>query len=448
MKYLPYLYLVVFLFISCGEEEPIPTIRETYCTLNTSESLVAEELNSKYAYVFESDDPALEEDALTPLIDYLKEAKIVGLGEGTHGTREFFRMKDKIFRQLVKQGGFKAIVFEIPWGNAYRLNEYVIEGKLSADELVDQTYYWVYDTQEVRDLADWMYEHNLSTSDNKIFFVGCDPQGGDFEVEKEIVFQYLDRVIPDSATTVIATYASLPRDLMNYDDLSDASKEKNRLNTEAMYNYLESNRERFSAISGTFDFEVALMAAHVIQHREYIYRIQSFGTPRDSLMAVYSAWWQRILDQDAKVAVWAHNAHVMDSKPLGSHWMGRFLKEEFRDDYKNVAFTFGTGCLNAFRSTATGAPAGGVQKHTVSYAPCLTINNLLSQLEGDQNYIIFDDIPLGSYASEYFKSHQKLYQCGAGFNSAFISRYTQWTNLESLYDAVIHFDYTHESELR
>ncbi len=438
---------VALLFLSCSEDIPIVETK-TDCSLTSDEILVVDELNSKYAYTFNNAVPDDYDSSLDYLIDYLGDSKIVGLGEGTHGTSEFFSMKDKIFRQLALKKEFNAVIFEIPWGHAMKVNDFVVKGIGDVNSVIDQTYYWVYDTQEVRDLAQWIYEINLTRTDgNKIFFVGCDPQGGDFNIEEDMVYDYLNVVAPDDAFDIISKYGSLPYSLQNYDELSKEEKMINRDRVDEVYQYMIDNKEDFVVKSSEFDYQVALMASHVIKHREYIYRVQQFGTPRDSLMAIYTDWWQQIVEVGAKVAVWAHNFHVMDGRSLNGDWMGSFLKRKHQDNYKNVAFTFGTGCLNAFVSNSQGKFAGAVQKQTVPWTSCLTVNNTLTKVDGDQHYIIFDEVNYASYSGKYFMNPNQVYQMGAGFNYKFIFRYTQRLELSRLFDVLIHFDYTNESQL-
>ncbi|MEM6396604.1 MAG: hypothetical protein AAF741_09670 [Bacteroidota bacterium] len=55
------------------------------------------------------------------------------MGGATHGTSEFYRFKNQLFRLLVAEAGFKAIVFEIPWGNALTVNDFVLNGIVTAE---------------------------------------------------------------------------------------------------------------------------------------------------------------------------------------------------------------------------------------------------------------------------------------------------------------------------
>jgi erythromycin esterase len=448
MKNILLFSLGLVLFFSCKKKDPMPTDSEPKCPPNEAELILAEDISENHAYPFHGDDPSVDDPQLDPLLDYLSTARIVGLGEATHGTSEFYRMKDKLFRLLVLKKDFKAIIFEIPWGNALVVNDFVTKGIGTADASIDQTFYWTYDTEEVRSMAQWIHDYNLGlATEDKIFFVGCDPQGGDFTEEKSKVIEFLNIVEPDSVFGVLTHYAELPSgNLFEYKDAASEIHQANIQRTKAVYDYLENNRENFTAATSAFEYEVALMAAHVIQSREELYRIGDTGVPRDELMAFYTEWWQRILGQEAKVAVWAHNFHVMDGATINATWMGTELRQRQGSNYKNVAFSFGTGSFNAFLAAANREFLSGVQSQSIPEVPCRTINQVLTLVEGDQHYLIFDE--LGGATKSYFETPQSFVQLGAGFNYSYLSNYTQDFSLARLFDVVIHFDETSASVLK
>ncbi len=448
MKSITPLLLVILLIASCKKDDdaniPNPS---NECITSEAELSFAEHLSDNFAHPFDGDDPEIEDQGLDSLINYLATAKFVGLGEATHGTAEFYRMKDKIFRQLVQKKDFKAIIFEIPWGNALVVNDFVTKNIGSANSAIDQTYYWTYDTQEVRDMAQWIHDYNESLSpEEHILFVGCDPQGGDFSKERNTISSYINTVAPDSLFSVLERYVDLPENLADYRNAGSIIHQANIEGTAWVYNFLEANRTDFIAASSEFEFEVVLMAAHVIQHREELYRIGDFGVPRETLMALYSEWWQRILGEESKVAIWAHNFHVMDGADINADWMGTLLRQSQGSDYKNVAFSFSTGGFNAFFAGADRQFVSAVEIQYIPEIPCHTTNHVLSLVEGDQYYLIFDE--LDNRGQEYFGNPKSFVQLGAGFNYTYINNYTQSLSLSKLFDVIIHFDETMASELR
>lgn len=441
------LLLIPFSIISCKKENNGPGSGPTECILTDDEQNLVNQLNEKFTYTFGEATPEVADPLLDPLVNYLGDANFVGLGESTHGTKEFYQLKDKLFRSLVQDKGFKAIVFEIPWGNAMVVNDFVTKDIGTADQAIDQTYYWTYDTQEVRDLAQWVHDYNIGRSDEeKIYFVGCDPQGGDFKEERRFVAQLIGEVQPDSVANVMAHYANLPNDLNDYSSRSEQVHEANIEGTQKVYDYLVANKEVLIAATSTLDYEIALMAAHVIQQREIIYRTNDFGEKRDSLMAVYAEWWQRILGEDAKVALWAHNFHVADGGDFGGNFMGTFLRQRHSDAFKTVGFSFGTGSVNAFLAGKNRQFVSGVQRQNLPELRCHTTNQLLTLVDGDRHYLIIEE--LRNEVFTYFNNNNPFVQFGAGFNYTFLDNYILQIRLARLYDVLIHFDETNASSLK
>ena len=413
------------------------------CTNSDIELQIIDELNSGYAHPLADAHPDTIDPGLDLLIDFLGDTPLVGLGEATHGTADFYQMKDKIFRALVQQKNFKSIIFELPWGNAWVINEFVTKGIGTANSTVNQGGYWTYDTKEVRELAQWIHDYNLSLPDEeKIYFVGCDPQGSNFDVERDMISSYLQTVQPDSVIELFKNYNHLPKsDLSNYKRESDSIKTLNIIGTKKVYEHFVRNRDLFIDASSELEYEIALMAAHVIQHREYIYRIGNSGVPRDSLMAIYSEWWQRILGDQAKVAIWAHNLHVMDAAVINADWMGTYLRQRHGEDYKNVAFSFTTGTFNAFQANINRSSVGPVTRQSIPEKVCQTTNQLLGEVDGEQHYIIFEE--LDGESRQYFLAAQPFYQLGAGFALSYLEQnYTAPRRLMRKYDVLIHFDKT------
>ncbi|MEL6656702.1 MAG: erythromycin esterase family protein [Bacteroidota bacterium] len=439
---------VLFLFSCPREEEFEPTVPTSDCPLSNSEFRIVKPLNDGQAYPFASANPTEADPDLDPLINYLGNTPFVGLGEGTHGTAEFYQMKDKIFRRLVQEHDFNAMIFELPWGQALSVNDFVRDGIGSASTSVAQTGYWTYNTQEVQDLVQWMHDYNQGQVEaDKIYFVGCDVQGDHFRRELEIIQTYLAQYAPEVEEDIMAHYAQLPtHDLLDYVNASSDLHNTNSAGAQAAYAQIEQERDNWTALSGEFAYELALMAAHVIERREFTYRTQSYGASRDFLMAFYSEWWQRILGADAKVAIWAHNVHVMDADYFNGNFMGTYLRSRQNTNYKNVGFSFGKGSANAVLVDENFQTLQGVQSQSIPQVECETVNALLTGVDGDQHYLIFEE--LSGETADYFEAQQQVLQFGAVFNYDHVQRYISTYRLSSLFDVLIHFDETQASELR
>jgi erythromycin esterase-like protein len=102
-------------------------------------------------------------------------ARIVSLGEATHGTREFFQLKHRMLEYLATEMGFTIFSIEANMPEAYRLNEYVLKGTGDPAQLLRGMYFWTWDTEEVLDMIKWMRAFNQSGK-GRIEFTGFDMQ--------------------------------------------------------------------------------------------------------------------------------------------------------------------------------------------------------------------------------------------------------------------------------
>jgi len=117
-------------------------------------------------------------DDLEPLKTLIGDAHIVALGEGTHGTREFFQMKHRLVEFLAREMGFTIFSIEANLPEAYRLNDFVLKGMGDPKELIAGMYFWTWNTQEVLDMVEWMRKYNKS-GQGRIEFTGFDMQTPD-----------------------------------------------------------------------------------------------------------------------------------------------------------------------------------------------------------------------------------------------------------------------------
>src|SRR5215216_4234561 len=125
--------------------------------------------------------------ALKPLIG---NARIVSLGEATHGTREFFQLKHRILEFLATEMGFTIFSIEANMPEAYRLNDYVLYGRGDPAELLRGMYFWTWDTEEVLEMIRWMRAFNESGR-GRVQFTGFDMQV--HNVANAVVQQFVQR---------------------------------------------------------------------------------------------------------------------------------------------------------------------------------------------------------------------------------------------------------------
>ncbi|MBU7024169.1 MAG: erythromycin esterase family protein [Theionarchaea archaeon] len=133
------------------------------------------ELLQRNAIPFTTTEPGSGFEDLMPLKEVIGDARIVALGEATHGTHEFFEMKHRLTEFLVEEMGFTIFAMEAGCGECTAIDGYVRTGRGDPKVLLRNTNYWVWNTEEVLTMIQWMRQHNESSdSAAQVNFFGFD----------------------------------------------------------------------------------------------------------------------------------------------------------------------------------------------------------------------------------------------------------------------------------
>jgi len=137
-------------------------------------------------------------DDLDPLRAVIGDARIVGMGEPTHGTREAFQFKHRMFEFLVEKMGFNIFAIEGNMPEAAAISRYVQTGEGDPRKLIEGMYFWTWNTEEVFDMVQWMRAWNKAHPDRTpIQFTGFDMQNSN--VASIIAHEFLKEHAPDLA---------------------------------------------------------------------------------------------------------------------------------------------------------------------------------------------------------------------------------------------------------
>jgi protein-L-isoaspartate(D-aspartate) O-methyltransferase len=132
---------------------------------------------------------------LGPLLERIGDARIVLLGEATHGTSEFYRMRERISRELIVKKGFRFIAIEGDWPDAARVDHYVRHLEYSPSEWTAFARFptWMWRNNEVRDFVNWLRQHNAAIKhEARVAFHGLDLYS--LYVSIRSVLNYLEQV--------------------------------------------------------------------------------------------------------------------------------------------------------------------------------------------------------------------------------------------------------------
>jgi len=154
--------------------------------------------------------PDLDDPAFGPLFDRFAGARVVLLGEATHGTSEFYRARAAITRRLIARHGFTIVAVEADWPDAAAIDRYVRhKAPAAATEPAFRRFpTWMWRNSEVHDFADWLRTHNENIDPaRRAGFFGLDIYNMSASIRA--VIDYLDRVDPDAARVARERYGCL-----------------------------------------------------------------------------------------------------------------------------------------------------------------------------------------------------------------------------------------------
>ena len=154
-----------------------------------------------YSFQLQTVDPNRPLNDLEPIKALIGSARIVGMGEATHGSKEFTLVRHRILKYLVEEMDFKGLVLETPEQQAKAINEYIKTGNGNAKKLLSNLGYWVHNTQEMLDVIVWMKEYNHQHPSSKISFYGCDIPADDKRRNQE--FGARDKAMADNCLKVL-----------------------------------------------------------------------------------------------------------------------------------------------------------------------------------------------------------------------------------------------------
>jgi protein-L-isoaspartate(D-aspartate) O-methyltransferase len=300
----------------------------------------------------------IDDAQLDRLLDRIGDSQVVLLGEATHGTSEFYRMRARITQQLILRAGFRAIAIEGDWPDASAVDGYVRNKPARKRQWTPFTRFptWMWRNSETHELIEWLRAYNAQT-DQDVSFSGLDLYSM-YTSAYEVV-RYLDRVDPQAAQAARARYGRLTpweHDPAAYGRAAlvgrMSSCEKDVI---AMLRDLLAKRLEYTASDGDEFFDAA-QNARLVADAERYYRAMYYGAAeswnlRDQHMfdTIRSIKAHR---GDAKLIVWEHNSHVGDAGATemavrGEHNVGQLCRGAFGNDVYIIGFGTDHGTVAA-----------------------------------------------------------------------------------------------------
>lgn len=307
---------------------------------------------------------------MQPLRRVIGNARVVGLGEATHGTREFFQLKHRMLEYLVEQLGFTVFAIEANFTESLVINDYVLHGKGDAKKALAGIYFWTWNTEEVLELIEWMRRYNADASHKKkIEFYGFDMQFAGVAGPEAIKYiTGLDKARGEALAAAIAPVTSRGS-RMSYGQKSDEEKKAVKQAIADGLSFLDRNRTRAIAATSKDGFAIARRNLVVVQQAETMMGDQANAFEhRDRAMAANLEWILAHKGRGTRVAAWAHNGHIQRDRLNRWKNMGYHLARALGRRYVTFGFAFNQGSYQAIHQPPDGK-GGGLQEITVGPAP-------------------------------------------------------------------------------
>src|SRR5438270_848747 len=154
--------------------------------------------------------PALNDPAFGRLFDRFADARVVLLGEASHGTSEFYRARAAITRALIERHGFNIVAVEADWPDAAAIDRYVRHKSRppEATPAFRRFPTWMWRNLEVHEFVDWLRAHNEGQEPaRRAGFFGLDIYNMSASIRA--VIEYLDKVDPEAARVARERYGCL-----------------------------------------------------------------------------------------------------------------------------------------------------------------------------------------------------------------------------------------------
>lgn len=370
---------------------------------------------------------------LASLKPLLQDRRIVGMGEATHGTKEFFQMKHRLLEFLVSECDYNVFAIEANFSESLAINDYVLHGKGDPKKALAGIYFWTWNTEEVLAMIEWMRQWNADhPAGPPLWFMGVDMQ------------------FAQGAATALRDFlrSHQPEVYEKYAEDIDYLAEKNLYHTDP------GTKARLKQTALLLDQQVAAHAAewgqgmseHDLQMVRMHARIcrqatmdfnKKNGFSRDSCMAENTRFvLEQLAGGNNKVALWAHNGHVQKSSKTPNYLtQGTHLKNWYGDDYYVIGFDFGDGRFCAKSKLGT------TVMEVLPAAP-KTQPYLFQALPWPDFFLDFQTARTDPLLDKYLDTKIQQRRIGALYDPAYDHAFLDHSRPGSLYDGLIFLRHT------
>lgn len=394
------------------------------------------------------------------ILTHIGNARFVLIGEASHGTHEFYKIRAELTKYLIQEKGFNAIAIEGDWPDAHIVHTYLQgnssqESPLHALKEFKRFPSWMWRNTVVLNFVTWLKEYNDSVKEQKekIGFYGLDIYSLHSSISA--VIESLEKIDSEAAQRARERYHCFDAfgenpETYAYETMlgirSSCEQAVQEQFLELQSQAIESMKTKKSA-----EFLYILQNARVVKNAEEYYRSlflnrkNSSWNLRDGHMTetveLLSTYYDQLLGRPSKIIIWAHNSHIGDAratemKERGEYNIGQLIREKYGSQVFLLGFT-------TYNGTVTAASNWGDAAEEKYVNPALP----------DSFEAMFHQVPCEQFFLS-FASHNKninllgkeplLHRAIGVVYKPKTERYSHYfyTHITQQYDAIIHLDRT------
>ena len=384
--------------------------------------------------------PLAAADDLAPFGNAVGDARIVALGEATHGMREFVQIKQRLLEYLVGEKGFTVLAVEANWPEALAVDRYIKTGEGDPKAALAGMYGWRWYTQEMLELVEWMRHYNQAPGGHaNLTFTSFDMQVARAAAQK--VLDYLEHCSPGDAGEAGAAYEEARALDLRRDQVYDDRAESAASQAAKPIQVLDSKRAELVRQSSPEAWRDARQAAAIVYQASMMRAPGKGPAYRDEMMAAHIEWLATDVHPGEKMVIWSDNEHVRSAAAADSpKSMGAWLREPYGSRMYAVGFAFKEGHLRA--AGMEGGKLTGLAEHNAAGAEG-SGDSILGLAGMPCFFLNLAAVPAGGPLGRWLAQPHLFHNAGAEWVTGDPEANRETAVLPKLYDGLIFVDEGH-----
>ena len=367
-------------------------------------------------------------DDLAGLDRLIGDARIVALGEATHGTAEFFQMKHRLLEYLVERKGFTVFAIEGNWPEAEVADRFIQTGEGDAGAALATMRFWTWQTMEVAALLTWMRRYNATPSKRPaLSFTGFDMQYPQAAATRAI--DILHRAGSADRDAVRALYDGIERLDKPDSDITAAQLVDGARKALALID----EQGATPALTADDNRDLRQAARIVLQALE----MRTDIGERDRAMAENVRWLLEERFPGRKIVLWAHNRHIGTNLDCSARSLGDHLRDRYGDQMAIIGFATHHGEVRAVRMKEGKFQRGGPVALPLPPTREVSVETLFQEAGLSRFILDLRNLPTDSAVGAWLAKPRSHREMGAVYDPDRDSNYYEHVCLPAMFDCVV-----------